>query len=386
MKSKNKIILSLLATFLVSIMAWCTPANGGTGTWVSITSPYSIYRIDYQTTATSLHIKRAWFHDSWGLSAINYTYNGVSHNAAFPEPSDTYTTTLLATGLTPNTAYSNSFYLNKVTKYYGGTVHTYNAYKTFITDTAPATNPTYSNIQGNQVTVSWTKGTNAGSPNYIVYRGPSSTGPWTSIYIGAETSTTNAGLSANSIYYYYVATTGLTGVSANSGVTSVTTGADPAVTAANAAKGAAESSMAASELAKTTSLETKAIVEDMNTKVNDIDARLSTVDTEINNLSQNIANLSIDSAPPVIADLYFLARKSITNSASETLAYIVSDNVTPVGTILIQVIKNGTAAMWNNNTGSQTMALTPGLNTIVLQAKDEGNNIAVSNKVCIWRI
>jgi hypothetical protein len=342
------------------------------------------YQLGYRTTNNAMYL-RVGGDDLWySTFRIYYQYGGGT-SGPYTEvqvPSDgSYVETLLASGLQPNRSYSGLFYFYRDRWGYNGQYTYYYQFYTFITDPVGPSNPTYTNIKGNQVTVNWTKGSNySDPPNYRLYRSTSPTGPWTEVYYGPMTTVSVSGLLAETTYYFYVQAIGLNGTTADSGVTSVITGEDPIVAAVNAAKGAAESSMDASEQAKIAAQQTYANTESIINILNQWDNRINAIESNITNIQSQISSVSADNMPPdLILDTISSAR--VTRGTGITLLISVVDNIS---TSFKYSINGGTWADLPTN-GQVPVTLLSGLNTFVVGVKDEAGN--VSQKVIrIWRL
>lgn len=317
--------------------------------------PYSNNQIGYRTTDTTLEIY--WQNiDSQSQSdyAYQYGYPTINSSGGFTRTTPRQYR-LLLTGLQPNRTYNENLKISK----WNDDFFIINTYFPFKTSVGAATPPTYTGIGGTQVTVNWTKGNNYSNPSYVLYKGPSATGPWTVCYSGTSISAIASGLSAETTYYFFVRSTGLNGDTKDSSVTSVVSGADPAVAAANAAKGAAETAMQAA-----TSAQGYAIQAYDQAALNAI----------------NIQEILIKDDHPPMVNVVTVNGATATSSSNINLKVIATD-----ASNSLDYSTDGTTYEILPANGIVNVSLSSGFNEIVVSVRDADGNTA-SDSIKIWRI
>lgn len=281
-----------------------------------------------------------------------------------------YQSKVFMTGLSPGSSYT-LYHLTPAENYFSY-VDISGSF-TVYTEPNPPTSPTFSNITPNSTNINWTKNGNGSATNYRLSRGPSASGPWTTLYDGIGVYFADTGLAQNTEYFYRLASYVPGGSQHYTTTMSITTSTDPAVSAALAAQGAAEAAMLASQSA--------------NTIITNMNAELQMVRSDIEILK---TSLDTDLMPPTITrfclDLPFVTALR-TDTAIFTLeAY---DNKTEAANLTYRYqVNGGVFSEWSNlATGSVCINIgsDKGLKTIKAEVRDSAGRVS-SNMAKIWRL
>lgn len=339
----------------------CISQSARIGYYPSSASGWWVY-LDTTTTTVKLRISTANDSDM----TVYYSCNGGSEQS-FTADDGSKT---IGTGLQPNRCYSDYFY--KIGTSRSDDYASDNHYCTFYTAVASPSNPVFSSIRDNQVTVSWSKGANYTDPtSYTLYRAVSLDGPWTIRYTGSLTSFVDSGVEAETTYYYYVECTGYQDSYNLSSTVSVTTSAEPAVAAANAAKGAAEAAMSASEAAKSASIGAEQAVAEMSLR--------------LTGLENTIRGLQADFQSPEVSAVWNIPKMATKNS-QENIFIECSDNKSSPDNIKTRVLLNGQVCEdWGVRTSCCINFPSIGLYSVTVEAQDEAGNLN-SASVNIWKL
>jgi len=264
----------------------------------------------------------------------------------------------IMTGLTPGTSYTMYHLTPAETNFhFGGCPQNY---FTVITEPNKPTNPTFSNITKNSVTINWTANGNGSATKYRLYRGTSAAGPWTVVYDGPGLYHSDTGLSSDTTYYYLLSSYVSGSTEKTVDVANITTATDPAISAALAAKTASETAMIAAVEAKTGT-------DNVLSRLDDLEAKL------------NFA--AADTEKPVITDFSYSVYKATVVLGSNAEFHVSARDNRSASLQYRYKVNGSEYTQWaplgstvNINLGSR------GYKTIVLEVKDESDNIASVTK------
>ncbi|MDX9872421.1 MAG: fibronectin type III domain-containing protein [Clostridia bacterium] len=370
----------MLIVYLVWLSLFSSPVSAATFTY--LTDPYGSVPVYYAATTTSsvtVHVLDAW-------DSGEGRYRRSDLKTLYSSDGDWYSTLIvqsagttfasgrransltIMTGLGPGTTYTLS-YNNNNRFCFNGHGHpvsdnptgAYGGYtiRQATTDPNPPTSPTFSNITPIGATVNWTTNGNGAATRYKLYRGTSASGPWTTLYDGANLYYPDAGLAGNTTYYYRLGAYVPGGSEHYATILSITTATDPAVAAAQAAQSAAEASMIAAEQARTFAGDAKAGIEALQGEFS--------------------AFMHADATVPVIGIFsYAVPRATITSLQDAPYTLIATDN----NSLQYRYkINDGAFTAWKEYTDetiSVNLGAAAGIKLVTVQVTDSGNNIATA--------
>lgn len=382
---RYKRLKSIFVLVLVGILLIQTPALAGSGTFYQ----HSSYPVSVSWASTSNSISISSMSNSWGWISGRFRITGITNNVDVyanmynnnPTSNTPYT---LSSGLVPNTGYEIfSDYIGwRINSDTDGSV--WGISKTVHTDCVSTPAPTFTAIQHDRVTVNINKGSNGGSLIYKVYRGNSSTGPWTLVHTSASTSanpytTVVSGLTADNTYYFYIEASGTTGVSANSAISSVITASDPLIANTAAAKSAAETASSESTAARLAAQNAVLITAITDERVIALDTKVEGVKSSLDMLMQYLSRplVSIESANSATITNLDTYNFVIDYSPSENMQYAYR-------------INKGLWSSWSNlpdaSTENISISLTQGINVIEVKVRDINDIESNISKAVMWRI